>query len=184
MYKLKILIITTCALLAFALPAFAQTSQRLDRLPTSQSVKLMMVSASQTAVDPKCLDGCAATQDYYFFPQTQANNPRLGFWNNWNNWSQPNPIRFWNFPRGWRWNNQPSCDTSNNANPTISMSPSQQQTQRPSTSTKSLPPCTTSDCDCKDFKTQAEAQKVLDAFPGDPFRLDKDKDGIACETLP
>ena len=31
--------------------------------------------------------------------------------------------------------------------------------------------------------TQAEAQRVLEAYPGDPFKLDRDKDSIACETL-
>jgi hypothetical protein len=37
--------------------------------------------------------------------------------------------------------------------------------------------------DCKDFKSQAEAQVVLRADPSDPNRLDgSDKDGIACET--
>jgi Excalibur calcium-binding domain len=40
------------------------------------------------------------------------------------------------------------------------------------------------DCDCADFATQKEAQKVLDAFPEDPFLLDGDKDGVACERLP
>lgn len=39
------------------------------------------------------------------------------------------------------------------------------------------------DYDCFDFATQAEAQKVLDAFIGDPYRLDGDKDEIACEGL-
>ncbi|MEG4032041.1 MULTISPECIES: excalibur calcium-binding domain-containing protein [unclassified Microcoleus] len=32
--------------------------------------------------------------------------------------------------------------------------------------------------------TQAEAQRVLEAYPGDPFKLDRDRDSIACETLP
>jgi hypothetical protein len=49
---------------------------------------------------------------------------------------------------------------------------------------KNLPNCINSDCNCSDFSTQAEAQKVLEAFPGDPYGLDRDKDGIACETLP
>lgn len=47
-----------------------------------------------------------------------------------------------------------------------------------------LPDCVNSDCNCSDFATQKAAQTVLDAFPGDPFRLDRDKDGIACESLP
>ncbi|MBF2055664.1 MAG: excalibur calcium-binding domain-containing protein [Cyanobacterium sp. T60_A2020_053] len=46
-----------------------------------------------------------------------------------------------------------------------------------------LPACVRTDCDCKDFKTQKEAQRVLDAFPGAPHKLDRDKDGIACERL-
>lgn len=38
------------------------------------------------------------------------------------------------------------------------------------------------DYDCADFATQAEAQEYL--LPGDPYRLDGDNDGIACESLP
>ena len=47
-----------------------------------------------------------------------------------------------------------------------------------------FPNCVNTDCNCSDFSTQAEAQQVLDGFPGDPYRLDRDKDGIACESLP
>lgn len=38
------------------------------------------------------------------------------------------------------------------------------------------------DYDCADFANQAEAQEYL--LPGDPYRLDGDNDGIACESLP
>lgn len=38
------------------------------------------------------------------------------------------------------------------------------------------------DYDCSDFATQEEAQEQL--LPGDPYRLDADNDGIACEDLP
>lgn len=38
------------------------------------------------------------------------------------------------------------------------------------------------DYDCANFSTQAEAQEYL--LPGDPYRLDGDGDGIACEDLP
>lgn len=38
------------------------------------------------------------------------------------------------------------------------------------------------DYDCADFATQAEAEEYL--LPGDPYRLDGDNDGIACEDLP
>jgi hypothetical protein len=37
---------------------------------------------------------------------------------------------------------------------------------------------------CKDFATQAQAQAVLRADPTDPNKLDKETDGIACETNP
>lgn len=38
------------------------------------------------------------------------------------------------------------------------------------------------DYDCADFSNQAEAQSYL--LPGDPYRLDGDNDGKACEDLP
>lgn len=38
------------------------------------------------------------------------------------------------------------------------------------------------DYDCADFSSQAEAQEYL--LPGDPYRLDGDGDGIACEDNP
>jgi endonuclease G len=47
-----------------------------------------------------------------------------------------------------------------------------------------LPPCVEDDCNCGDFRDQALAQQVLDAQPEDPFQLDRDGNGVACETLP
>ena len=38
------------------------------------------------------------------------------------------------------------------------------------------------DYDCADFSSQAEAQEYL--LPGDPYNLDGDSDGVACEDLP
>ncbi|HEX5989187.1 MAG TPA: excalibur calcium-binding domain-containing protein [Solirubrobacterales bacterium] len=43
-------------------------------------------------------------------------------------------------------------------------------------------PAAARDYDCADFDTQAEAQEYL--LAGDPYRLDADNDGIACEDLP
>lgn len=43
------------------------------------------------------------------------------------------------------------------------------------------------DRDCGDFDTQAEAQAFFEAAGGpgsDPHRLDGDRDGIACASLP
>jgi hypothetical protein len=40
------------------------------------------------------------------------------------------------------------------------------------------------DKNCTDFLSQAEAQAALRADPSDPWDLDRDRDGIACETRP
>jgi excalibur calcium-binding domain-containing protein len=41
------------------------------------------------------------------------------------------------------------------------------------------------DKDCSDFSTHAQAQAFFEAAgSGDPHRLDRDGDGIACEDLP
>lgn len=40
------------------------------------------------------------------------------------------------------------------------------------------------DVNCSDFSSQAEAQAFFDSHgPGDPYGLDSDGDGIACESL-
>lgn len=48
----------------------------------------------------------------------------------------------------------------------------------------SLPPCASDDCDCGDFISQSLAQQVLDAYSADPYQLDLDGNGVACEALP
>ena len=40
------------------------------------------------------------------------------------------------------------------------------------------------DLDCSDFRYQEDAQEELEQDPSDPNGLDRDNDGIACETLP
>lgn len=40
------------------------------------------------------------------------------------------------------------------------------------------------DLNCSDFATQQEAQAEYDRDPSDPNGLDRDDDGIACETRP
>ncbi|KTG12205.1 nuclease [Haloferax profundi] len=40
------------------------------------------------------------------------------------------------------------------------------------------------DYDCSHFDTQDQAQQVLESTSGDPHGLDRDNDGIACESLP
>ena len=48
---------------------------------------------------------------------------------------------------------------------------------------QNLPACVNGDCNCRDFRNWQEAQQVLNAYQGDPFDLDRDSDGIACENL-
>lgn len=43
-------------------------------------------------------------------------------------------------------------------------------------------PAAARDYDCPDFSTQAQAQRYL--LTGDPYRLDSNSDGVACESLP
>ena len=75
-----------------------------------------------------------------------------------NFWGQTNPVMPWD----WR-----------NGSAVVEAEP-----------TSNLPACVNSDCNCSDFRTQAEAQRVLNAYSGDPHRLDRDRDGVACESLP
>jgi PBP1b-binding outer membrane lipoprotein LpoB len=47
--------------------------------------------------------------------------------------------------------------------------------------------CNSAPCEkktCKDFKTQKEAQETYDSDPDCYKNLDKDNDGVACESLP
>jgi endonuclease YncB( thermonuclease family) len=44
------------------------------------------------------------------------------------------------------------------------------------------PQASARDYDCSDFSSQAQAQKFL--LAGDPYGLDSDGDGVACESLP
>jgi hypothetical protein len=48
-------------------------------------------------------------------------------------------------------------------------------------------PLTGGDVDCNDFETHRQAQTFYEDAGGpdrDPYRLDRDRDGIACEALP
>lgn len=47
----------------------------------------------------------------------------------------------------------------------------------------SLPPCVDSYCDCSDFASQDLAQLVLNSFDKDDNGLDRDGNGMACESL-
>ena len=126
-----------------------------------QSVNLQLVKEGQAVVYRQYLSGCAPTKNQYLQAEAQARQKRLGFWN------QKLPVMPWDYRRGKRSSN-PQVPTK----------------VAPSVQTQSLPDCINSDCNCSDFKTQAQAQQVLTAFPGDKFRLDGDSDEVACESLP
>lgn len=124
-----------------------------------QSVGLQLVQEGYAVVYTQYLQGCAATADQYRQAEVVARAGRLNFW------SQANPVMPWDFRRG------------GDAPP----APVPPRTASPPAN---LPACVQGDCDCGDFATQAQAQAVLNAFPGDPHRLDGDRDGVACESLP
>ncbi len=128
----------------------------------NQSVNLKLVKDGMAVVYRQYLSGCVDTKDQYLQAEAQAKLHRLGFWN------QPNPVMPWDFRHGQSAGNQPSNTSTTPA------------TSQP----KNLPACVQNDCDCSNFTTQAEAQQVFAAFPSDPHDLDRDSDGVACESLP
>ncbi len=70
------------------------------------------------------------------------------------------------------------------ASPASKKTPEALATATSERSKNQLPDCAQNNCNCSDFARQKEAQAVLDAFPNDPHRLDRNKDGVACESLP
>jgi micrococcal nuclease len=134
-----------------------------------QSVGLQLVREGYAVVYSQYLDGCAATASDYRQAEAAARAARLIFW------SQPNPTMPWDFRRG-----AAASESSGSQPPTVAPSPA---TPPPTAAPSSLPACTSGDCDCGDFATWEQAQAVLEAFPGDPHRLDGDNDGVACESL-
>jgi len=68
--------------------------------------------------------------------------------------------------------------------PSPTATPTPAPTATPTPAPSACGPCAATDCDCADFSTQAQAQACLEAYPGDPFNLDGDNDGVACESLP
>lgn len=127
----------------------------------NESINLQMVREGQAVVYRQYLDGCAATKNQYLQAEAQAKQKRLGYWN------QKSPVMPWDYRRSQRGQHQASINLP----------------AKTSSQTRQLPSCANSDCNCSDFKTQAQAQQVLNAFAGDKFRLDGDNDGVACESL-
>jgi micrococcal nuclease len=134
----------------------------------SDSVNLQMVAEGSAVVYRKYLNGCAANKDRYLQAEAIVRQQRLGLW------SQRDPQMPWDFRQANKPSNLAQQPTHRPTQTTPQTQPNQQRRDLP----------VTRDLNCKDFKTQREAQAVLDADPSDPHRLDRDKDGIACESLP
>ncbi|TVQ12335.1 MAG: micrococcal nuclease-like nuclease [Leptolyngbya sp. DLM2.Bin27] len=128
-----------------------------------QSVGLQLVREGYAVVYTQYLVGCAATANDYRQAEAEARTARRNFW------SQANPTMPWDFRRG--------------GSSSAPATPPPAATPVPAVDPSSFPACVATDCNCSDFATWEQAQAVLDAFPGDPHRLDGDNDGIACERL-
>ncbi len=136
----------------------------------STSINLALVQEGQAAVYRQYLGGCPELRDRLLSAEAQAKQRRLGLW------AQANPVMPWDFRR--------TGASVSPRRPQVFVQQKPVRTLGAQLSQSSgLPSCVNSDCNCSDFRSQAEAQRVFDAFPGDPHRLDRDRDGIACESL-
>lgn len=130
-----------------------------------RSINLQLVKEGLAVVYPQYLSNCPNSRNDLLAAEDEARSAESGVW------AQANPVMPWDWRQG--------------INTSIDPMPSPAPLSLPgSSSTSGLPACVNSDCDCKDFQTQAEAQRVFEAFAGDPFRLDGDNDGQVCEALP
>jgi micrococcal nuclease len=129
-----------------------------------ESVNLTLVREGVVVVYRQYLDGCADSRDQYLQAEQTAKSSKLGVW------GQQNFVMPWD----WRRNKREGQAATSEASSSLA-------SPRP---VVRLNACTSSDCDCGDFSTQAEAQLVFDAVPGDPHKLDGDQDGRVCERLP
>jgi micrococcal nuclease len=130
-------------------------------LVNGTSVGQQLVQEGYAVVYREYLDNCGASRQALLKAEADARAAGLNFW------SQAQPVLPKDFRRG-----EPS-----------SPAPRPQPTASPpdANASSNLPACVSEDCDCGDFVRWA--QTVLEAFPGDPHRLDGDHDGIACERL-
>jgi micrococcal nuclease len=129
------------------------------------NINLTMVQEGQAVVYPKYIDNCENPHKY-FKAQNQAQIIGNGFW------GLANRVMPWE----WRASEQSTLKS-------VPIPPDSILYVKP-TSVNVSSRANGGDLDCKDFKTQRAAQKVLDANRNDPHKLDQDKDGIACENLP
>ena len=124
----------------------------------SLSVNLALVQEGQAVVYRQYLAGCPELRDRLLAAEASAKSRRLGLW------EQSDPVMPWDYRHRVKSSGTHTTSTRVFAAPAVKSRPNQ-------------------DYNCSDFQTQAEAQRMLEAYPGDPFRLDGDHDGIACESL-
>lgn len=121
-------------------------------------INLALVQEGQAVVYREYLNACPELRERLLKAEASARSRKLGFWN------QANPILPADFRRGKRATN-PTKPAATGVRSQNSSSPARNY-------------------NCSDFKTQAEAQRIFNSSPGDPYQLDRDKNGIACESLP
>lgn len=80
--------------------------------------------------------------------------------------------------------NAPVAKDVTQTSPASTRKPEASVKATPETATNTLPDCIHNNCNCSDFANQKAAQAVLQAFPDDPHGLDRNQDGVACESLP
>ncbi|HEY9661505.1 MAG TPA: thermonuclease family protein [Allocoleopsis sp.] len=147
----------------------------------NEPVGLRLVREGYAVVYDQYLQGCSETQELYTQAETAARAAHLGFW------SQDNPVMPWDWRRQHNSSTPASSSSSNSSNPSPSNLPPSNpppHSSPNSTTATTAPACATTDCDCRDFRTQAEAQRFFDSLSGDPHRLDRDGDRRVCEALP
>lgn len=116
---------------------------------------MALVQEGQAVVYREYLSACPELRERLLKAEANARSCRISFW------SQESPILAADFRRGGRAVSIP----------------------KPATRAQSL--TNSRNYDCTGFKTQAEAQKILDSTPGEgPYKLDRDGNRLACESLP
>jgi micrococcal nuclease len=120
----------------------------------NQSVNLQMVREGQVVVYRKYLEACKFTQNQYLTAELNAKNDHLNFW------SQTNPVMHWEY-------RHPVISAINTQVP-ISNSPVNNLSKNPK---------------CRDFSSQLEVKNFLTKHPEYWGRLDRDNDGVACESI-
>jgi micrococcal nuclease len=124
-----------------------------------RSINLALVQAGAAVVYRQYLQGCAGSENQYLTAERLARAQSIGFWN------QSNPVMPWDFRRG------------------KGVQPPSSSTPKPQPAAVQFPACVNSDCNCSDFESREQVDAVFRAYPGDPFHLDGDSDGVPCENL-